>query len=425
MAMSKVATAVLLSTTGAQDLFEASKPEVSSGLPTLDMKNAALPGMKFPMMGLGVEGHGWELGQKMECWHWPQCCTKDHCPSINSVAAFIKTAVAQGGIARIDTGYPYGDNASGGCPKSEDDVSVARFLRGTIELNSTSGGGHRSCDTHGIGLGIKQSGAKRSDIFISAKIGYAGPMGKTNRQTDSLARHLGVDYLDLCMVHFPEVGPGTGSHGQYGKDSHCVPTKSDYSAKGCRLNTYRNMLGEMKAGRCKSVGVHGWDASELQEIADAKLELPSVIQYKFHAHQSSASKIQKDLLSFTEQHGIIFNGIAPLAAPDWVTFIDKGMTTTILEEPVVNEIAKKMGKTPAQVLLRWVTQQNVATQARTMSQEHMKANLDIFDFELSSEDMGKLSGMPQCNVTRGNPYAKGDPNGGPRHDHVVSLTEHC
>merc|ERR1719515_648779 len=48
-------------------------------------------------MGLGVEGHGWELGQKMECWHWPQCCTRDHCPSINSVAAFIKTAVAKGG----------------------------------------------------------------------------------------------------------------------------------------------------------------------------------------------------------------------------------------------------------------------------------------------------------------------------------------
>merc|ERR1719231_2228556 len=208
-------------------------------------------------------------------------------------------------------------------------------------------------------------------------------MGGTSVQTSSLARHLGVDYLDLCMVHFPEVGPGTGSHGQYGKENHCVPTKSDYNAKACRLNTYRNMLGEMKSTengaipRCKSVGVHGWDASELQEIADAKLELPSVIQYKFHAHQSSASKIQKDLLSFTEQHSIIFNGIAPLAAPDWVTFIDKGMTTTILEEPVVNEIAKKMGKTPAQVLLRWVTQQNVATQARTMSEEHMKANLDI------------------------------------------------
>merc|ERR1719265_2822219 len=380
-------------------------------------------------MGLGVEGHGWELGQKMECWHWPQCCTKDHCPSINSVAAFIKTVVARGGVARIDTGYPYGDNASGGCPKSKEDLSVARFLRGTVELNSTSTGAHLSCDTHGIGLGIKQSGAKRSDIFISAKVGYAGPMGGTKGQVASILNHMGVEYLDLCMVHFPEIGPGTGSHGQYGGqcpggNCHCVPNK-DYNAETCRYNTYKNMMAEMEKGSCKSVGVYGWTADQIDAMVKKGLKAPSVIQYKFHAHQSTANQIQKDLLAYTKQHGIIFNGIAPLGAPDWVTFTDAGMKPTILEEPIVQAIAKETGKSPAQVLLRWVIQQGIPTQARTQKIDHMNENLDIFDFQLSSSDMDKLSSMPQCNVQRGNPYAEGDPNGGQKHGNVVCLTAHC
>jgi len=155
------------------------------------------------------------------------------------------------------------------------------------------------------------------------------------------------------------------------------------------------------------------------------LKVPSVMQYKFHAHQSTANQIQKDLLAYTQKHGIIFNGIAPLGAPDWVTFADQGMKPTILEEPIVQAIAKNAGKSAAQVLLRWVFQQGIATQARTVNTDHMNENLGIFDFQLSSSDMEQLSSMPQCNVQRGNPYAEGDPNGGEKHGNVVCLTAHC
>merc|ERR1719335_1164920 len=387
-------------------------------------------------MGLGVEGHGWELGQKMECWHWPQCCTKDHCPAINSVAAYIKAAVAKGGIARIDTGYPYGDNARdgggyGGCPKPivDDFMTSARFLRGTAVNTTVDQPLHASCDTHGIGLGIKQSGVSRDKIFVSAKVGYAGPMGGTKGQVASILKHMGVEYLDLYMVHFPEIGPGTGSHGQYGGqcpggNCHCVPNKA-YNAETCRYNTYKNMMTEMEEGKCKSVGVYGWTADQIDAMVKKGLKAPSVIQYKFHAHQSTANQIQKDLLAYTKQHGIIFNGIAPLGAPDWVTFTDAGMKPTILEEPIVQEIAKETGKSAAQVLLRWVIQQGIPTQARTLNTDHMHENLGIFDFQLSSSDMDKLSSMPQCNVQRGNPYAEGDPNGGKKHGNVVCLTSHC
>jgi len=407
----------------AQDLF---LPGTAAGIPTLPMKNAAAADMKFPVMGLGTEGHGWKIGQKMECWHWPQCCTKDYCPSKDAVAEYIKEAVSRGGVARIDTGYPFGDNAKSSeqhiCGGDEDNtvnVTSARFLQ------SHGRRLHPSCDTHGIGMGIKNSGAKREQVFVSVKLGYAGPMGGTSLQTKSLLKHLAIDYADLCMIHLSEIGPGTSGHGQYkqGGDPQCAG--KDYDAAKCRVNTYRNLLGEMKAGRCKSVGVNNWNASDIEEIEKAGLPLPSVVQYKFHLHQSTSNSVQSDLIDYTRKHGIIFNGFAPLGSPDWVTFKDAEMKTTTLEEPAVQEVAQKVGKTPAQVLLRWVIQQGIATHSRTRQLSHMKENLDLFDWELSSDDMKKLSSMPQCSTQRGCPYAEGDPNGGARHCNVIGLTEHC
>merc|ERR1712057_74414 len=152
-------------------------------------------------------------------------------------------------------------------------------------------GGHLSCDPKGIGMGIRQSGAKREDIFVTVKLGYAGPMGGTKTQSSAVLRHLKLDYADLCLIHLPEVGPGTGSHGEYGPD-HCVPTQKDYSAKECRLNTYKSVLNNMKLGRCRAVGVNNWNVTDLKEIEEAGLPLPSVVQYKFHLHQSAGSPWQ-------------------------------------------------------------------------------------------------------------------------------------
>jgi len=385
------------------------------------MKNAAQEGMSFPIIGLGTRGPGYKLGQKQECWYWPSpCCTKDYCPAVDATRDFIKLAVSKGHVARIDTGYPYGDNVKRGCPSHDWTPSLT-----SAEAPPGLTGGHLACNTMGIGKGIKDSGAKRSDVFVTVKCGYAGPMGKQDGQIKSILKHMQLDFADLCMGHLPEVGPGTGSHGEYGKENHCVPTKSDYSAKACRINTYRSILDNMKAGRCKAVGVNSWNVTDLKEIEEAGLQLPSVVQYKFHLHQSAANSVQKELIDYCKEKGIILNGFAPLGTPDWVTFTDKGMTNTTLEEPKVKAIAAKVGKSPAQVLQRWIIQQGIAIQTRSMKQEHMEENLDVFDWQLADEDMQTLSTMPQCNTQRGNPYMKGDPNGGPRHGNVIGMTEHC
>eukprot|EP01083_Nonionella_stella_P296659 1007730_1 len=332
---------------------------------SIPMKNAAQKDMHFPTIGFGTRGSGYKIGQKEQCWYWPTpCCTKDHCPAINATRDYIKLAISKGLIPRIDVGYPYGDHAI--CPNDTDN-----------DTDNDKFDPHPSCNTMGIGEGIRQSGVKRSDIFITAKCGFAGPMGNETGQISSILERMKIDYADLCLIHEPEIGPGTGSHG--GTDV-CDPAK-DYNAKTCRVDTYKNVYQNMQNGKCKSIGVNNWNVSDVKELEEAGLVLPSVVQYKFHLHQSLASPWQKDLMDYCGEKGIIFNGIAPLGTPDWVTFIGDGMKATALEEPKVNDIANKVGKSPAQVLQRWIIQQGIAIQTRSMDQDHMKENLDVFDWE--------------------------------------------
>ena len=86
------------------------------------MKNAADKDMFFPIIGLGTKGPGYKLGQSQECWYWPSpCCTSNYCPAVNATRDFVNLVISKGLIPRIDTGYPYGDNANNstgqnGCP---------------------------------------------------------------------------------------------------------------------------------------------------------------------------------------------------------------------------------------------------------------------------------------------------------------------
>eukprot|EP01084_Bolivina_argentea_P189455 325797_1 len=302
---------------------------------SIPMKNAAQKGMLFPIIGLGTKGPGYKLGQREECWYWPAengCCTKDHCPAVNATRDYIKLAISKGmKPVRIDTGYPYGDDAV--CSKSDQDIGQWP---------------HQSCNTKGIGEGIRQSGVDRKDVFITIKVGYAGPMGYEANQVNSTLEYMKIKYADLCLLHEPEVGPGTGAHGAY--PTVCNQTNKAYSAKDCRLLTYKNMYKEFEEGNCESLGVNNWNKSDVKELEDAGYVLPSVVQYKFHLHQSLASSWQKDLMEYCQEKGIIFNGIAPLGTPDWVTFTGNGMKATALEEPKVKDIANKTEKSPAQVL---------------------------------------------------------------------------
>jgi len=186
----------------------------------------------------------------------------------------------------------------------------------------------------------------------------------------------------------------------------------------------------MKQGKTKACGVANWELKWLQKLKAENVTLPAVVQMKFHLHQSFASQRIKDIKAFCDENGILFNGYSPLGRADWTVFNASVGKPTTLEEPIVLDIAKRLGRSPAQVILRWHVQLGIATQPRTMNTDHMKENLDVFgdDWKLSDEDMAKLSNMKQCTTIRGDPFMPGDPDDdrpGHSHPNMIGPTATC
>ena len=149
-------------------------PVPSPAMPSVELRNAAVPGTRYPLIGLGLRGPGYKLGQTQECWRYPDCCTKDYCPAINATRDWLKL-----GGWRLDTGYPFGD--TGGTYDGRTvgphtpEVSPNRTCGGRSPVHGGRRLGH-FCDPHGTRLGIEQSGVDQKDIFITIKSRSSGPM---------------------------------------------------------------------------------------------------------------------------------------------------------------------------------------------------------------------------------------------------------
>lgn len=379
-------------------------PPPGTKIPCIPLKNAALPLTCYPMTGLGIRGPGYKLGQSQECWRYPACCTKDYCPAINATRDWLKL-----GGWRIDTGYPFGD--SGGS-----ETGVGKTCGGMSPPPGQLGG--HLCDPHGTREGIMQSGVPRENLFITIKSGSSGPMQEVDqgdRQAENMLYWLGIKYADLYLMHEGDLGT-TGHH----PSAFC-----DYpTTAACRIRVFQSCIRWMAKGKTRACGVANWELEWLQELKAANVTLPAVAQMKFHLHQSFESPRIKAIKAFCDDNGILFNGYSPLGRADWTVFNSSVGTPTTLQEPVVLEIAKKVGRSPAQVILRWHVQQGISTQPRSMNPAHMKENLDVFEWHLSDEDMSKLSSMPQCTTIRGDPFMPGDPeyHG---HENMIGPTKTC
>jgi len=373
-------------------------------MPSILLKNAAIPGTRYPMLGLGTRGPGYKLGLKQECWYYPKCCTKDYCPVINATRDWLKL-----GGWRLDTGYPFGDTA----PNQK------------AEKGPTCGGGppHQGklgghwCEPHGIKKGIEESGLKREEIFITIKFGSGGPMqepDKGDRQGINMNYWLGTNYSDLAMMHEGDLGTSGHKPSEFCK----YPTTPE-----CRRRVFQGCIDWMHKGGTRACGVANWELEWLQELKNENVTLPAVVQIKYHVHQSTASPRIKAIKDFCDENDIVFNGYSPLGRPDATTFLSP-MTETILEESLVKDIAKKHSRSPAQVLIRWVIQQGIPTNPRTMVIDHMKENLNVFNWTLSDDEMTALNSMPQCNVTRGNAFMKNDTEYA-GHGNMIGPSLHC
>lgn len=210
-----------------------------------------------------------------------------------------------------------------------------------------------------LGFAIQDSGVSREDLFLTTKLWPTDYGTHTTRKAFFGSLHrLGVDYIDLYMLHAP----------------HC-PSSCDDKPQ-LREDTWREMEILLDEGYVRAIGVSNFSIGHIEEMLDYCCVVPHVNQVEFHPYQNPYQ-----LHQFCMENGIQLEGFCPLA---------KGQ---ILNEIPVTRIASKLGKTPAQVLIRWSIQNNVVTIPKSTKLERVLENSQVFDFTLNDEDMTILNSL--------------------------------
>ncbi|MGH4028954.1 aldo/keto reductase [Actinomycetota bacterium Odt1-20B] len=221
--------------------------------------------------------------------------------------------------------------------------------------------GYRSIDTaaiygneEGTGKAIAASGVPREELFITTKLWNADQgHDATLRAFDASLEKLGLDYVDLYLIHWP------------------LPSKGLY------VDTYKAFEKIQAEGRAKSIGVSNFLPEHLERLLAETSVIPAVNQIELHPHlQQRASR------EVHAEQGITTEAWSPL-----------GQGKGLLEVPAIIAIAQKHGRTPAQVVLRWHVQLGNVVIPKSVTPSRIKENIDVFGFELDVEDMAAISAL--------------------------------
>lgn len=213
----------------------------------------------------------------------------------------------------------------------------------------------------GVGQAIREAGVVREQLFITSKVWNADQGYDSTLQAFEISlQKLGLEYLDLYLIHWP------------GKNKY--------------KETWKALEKLYKDGRIRAIGVSNFHMHHLKDLLrDAEVK-PMVNQVEYHPHLT-----QKDLHEFCKQEGIQLEAWSPLKRGE------------LLSDPTINEIAVKYQKSAAQVILRWDLQNGVVTIPKSIKEERIIENANIFDFELSPEDMEKISNLNKNERIGSNP----------------------
>jgi diketogulonate reductase-like aldo/keto reductase len=227
-------------------------------------------------------------------------------------------------------------------------------VRWAIEL------GYRHIDTaqaygneDSVGRALRDSGVPRDEVFITTKFhpGHKDPAA----ELELSLRRLGVDRVDLYLVHWPQGGPA---------------------------RAWPGMEKARERGLTSSIGVSNFSAADLDRVIEAGTESPAVNQVQF-----SSLEYRRGLLDACRKLGIILEAYSPLG------------TGRHLANPVVTKVAARAGRTPAQVLLRWCLQHGVPVIPKSTHRDRIAENAQIFDFTLSDQDMTALDALDKTHGT--------------------------
>ncbi len=234
------------------------------------------------------------------------------------------------------------------------DAEAARAVGTALEA------GYRHIDTatlyaneRGVGEGIRASGIPREQVFVTTKVwnddhGY----DETLEAFDRSLELLGTDYIDLYLVHWP------------------IPSRDRY------VDTYRALERLQQEGRARSIGVSNFAIEHLERLGAETGVVPAVNQVELHPRLP-----QEELRAFDSARGIVTEAWSPLA---------RGR---LLEEPLLARLAARHGVSPAQIVLRWHVQNGVVVIPKSVTPERIRANIDVFGFELDAEDLAGIASL--------------------------------
>ena len=239
-----------------------------------------------------------------------------------------------------------------GVYKATDDGELKQAISDAVSS------GYRLIDTasfykneEGVGKGIQALTIPREDLFVTTKIwNTAQRIGDIEDSFNRSLERLGLDYVDLYLIHWP------------------VP--------GCFGNTWKAMEKLRKDGKIKSIGVSNFSIADLELLRTVSDVVPAVNQVEFHPLFN-----HPELKTYCEEKGIALQAYAPLARGAY------------LKSPLMIEIGKCHQKSPAQVGLRWLIQQGIGVIPKSVHKERLEENSQIFDFVLSEEEMAAITAM--------------------------------
>ncbi|GMI45239.1 hypothetical protein TrCOL_g4006 [Triparma columacea] len=245
----------------------------------------------------------------------------------------------------------------------------------------------------GIRDGLAAANLARSDVFVTSKLWntYHSPSHVEAACRKTLT-DLGLDYLDLYLIHFPIPLKFVPFDKRYppewvhDPDSETENVMVPDPTSPTIHETWAAMESLVEKGLVKNIGVANFNAALLLQLMQKATIKPCVNQIELHPRLQ-----QSRLLKFCQDHGVQVTGFSPLGSASYVQIgMDRGQGTGLLSEPAVVEIAEKYGKSTAQVMLRWGVQRGTAVIPKCSSEERLKENLNVLDFVLDDEDEGKI-----------------------------------
>ena len=203
-----------------------------------------------------------------------------------------------------------------------------------------------------VGEGIKKSGIPREEIFVITKL-YPSQFNDAEKSINEALEKLDIDYIDLMLLHHPGVND---------------------------VKAYKEMEKAVREGKIRSIGLSNWYIKELESFLPQIKIMPALVQNEIHPYYQD-----NEIIQYIQSRGIVVQAWYPLGG--------RGHQKELLNDKVLKEIAQNHNKSVAQIILKWDIQKGVVVIPGSSNPAHIKENIDIFDFELTAEEMQKIASL--------------------------------